>query len=85
MGVRQSRHPLLLAIEPTGELALPSAFGVRFLGIEVAERRGWPSLRHVFDVGADDAALFVEIGPLGEPEAYAVGYSPSLDEILTPL
>jgi len=75
---------VLLAYEPTGELAEPSPTGVRLLGIEVPDRLGFPAMRHVFDLG-DDAGLHVELDPLGDVRAYAVGYSFAGDEILTAL
>lgn len=76
---------MLLAIEPTGDLALPGPEGVRLLGIEPTQRAAWPSLRHVFDLGEMDAGLHVEIGPYGDPLAFAVGYGFDGDETLTVL
>lgn len=64
---------MVLAYEPTGELALPGPHGVRLLGIEATRRPRWPSLRHVFDVG-HDAGLHVEVDSLGDVRAFAVGY-----------
>jgi hypothetical protein len=75
----------MLVLEPTGELALPSVFGVRLLGIEAVDRPRWPALRHVFDLG-EDAGLHVEVGPDGDVCAFGVGYDMmSCDELLTPL
>lgn len=75
---------MLLAYEPTGELAQTSPFGVTFLGIEVTQRASWPAMRHVFDLG-DDAGLHVEVGPFGDCTAFAVAYSIAGDELLSPL
>lgn len=75
---------MLLAYEPTGELALPSPTGVRLLGIDVPDRLGFPAMRHVFDLG-EDAALHVEVDPFGDTRAYAVGYDFGGDELLTVL
>ncbi|HUR69862.1 MAG TPA: hypothetical protein VM370_11510 [Candidatus Thermoplasmatota archaeon] len=75
---------MLLAYEPTGEMALPSPTGVTFLGIEVTRRASWPALRHVFDLG-DEAALHVEIGPFGDVLAFGVGFDLAGDELLTAL
>ena len=74
----------VLALEPTGDLALPGPHGVRLLGIEATRRVAWPALRHVFDIG-DDAGLHVEVGPWGDVLAFAVGYTLAAEEILTPL
>lgn len=74
----------MLALEPTGELALPVG-GVRLLGIEATRRAAWRSLRHVFDLGEHDAGLHVEVGPFGDVLAFAVGYEMSGDELLTAL
>lgn len=80
------RHEgVLLAIEPTGEMALPGPQGVRLLGIEATRRAQWPSLRHVFDLG-EDAGLHVEVDPLGDVRAFAVGYDAyACEEMLTAL
>jgi hypothetical protein len=75
---------MLLAFEPTGDLALPSPVGVRLLGIEATRRARWPALRHVFDLG-DDAGLHVEVGPWGDITAFGVAYTEALDELLTAL
>lgn len=76
---------MLLAYEPTGEMALPCPrTGVTLLGIEVTQTAAWPSMRHVFDVG-EDAGLHVLIGPHGAVYAFAVGYDMAGDELLTPL
>lgn len=75
---------MLLAIEPTGEMALPGPHGVRLLGIEATRRERWPSLRHVFDIG-EDAGLHVEVDPLGDVRAFAVSYTLAADELLTAL
>lgn len=75
---------MLLAYEPTGELAEASPAGVRLLGIDVPRRLGFPSLRHVFDLG-EDAGLHVEVDPLGDVRAFAVGYDFAGDELLTVL
>lgn len=75
---------MLLAYEPTGELAQPSPTGVRLLGMEVTRRAAWPALRHVFDLG-DDAGLHVEVGPFGDVLAFAVAYTWEADELLTAL
>lgn len=72
----------MLALEPTGELALPLG-GVRLLGIESTRRAAWPALRHVFDLGEHDAGLHVEVGPYGDTLAFAVGYDFNGDELLT--
>lgn len=76
---------MLLAYEPTGELALPSPAGVRLLGIEAVDRPRWRALRHVFDLGEYDAGLHVEVGPFGGVTAFGVGYDRDGDELLTPL
>jgi hypothetical protein len=75
---------MLLAYEPTGEMARTSPTGVTFLGIEVTQRASWPALRHVFDLG-DDAGLHVEIGPFGDSTAFGVAYTMAGDELLTAL
>lgn len=75
---------MLLAYEPTGELAEPSPAGVRLLGLDVPRRVGFPSLRHVFDLG-EDAGLHVEVDPLGDIRAFAVGYDFAGDEVLRAL
>ena len=76
---------MLLAYEPTGELALPSPAGVRLLGLEVTSTERWPALRHVFDLG-EDAGLHVEVGPFGDVLAFGVAYDiDACDELLTPL
>lgn len=76
---------MLLALEPTGELALPSPVGVRLLGIEAVVRPRWPALRHVFDLG-DDAGLHVEVAHDGDVTAFAVAYDiDACEELLTPL
>jgi hypothetical protein len=75
----------MLVIEPEEEAARVDATGFQFLGIEATRRAGWPTLRHVFDVGDVDAGLFVEVGPFGAPEAYAVGYDALANELLTAL
>lgn len=75
---------VLLAYEPTGELAETNAHGVTFLGIEATSRAAWPALRHVFDIG-HDAGLHVEIGPFGDVLAFAVAYSIAGDELLSVL
>ncbi|HVM44735.1 MAG TPA: hypothetical protein VM582_02275 [Candidatus Thermoplasmatota archaeon] len=75
---------MLLAYEPTGELAEPSPTGVRLLGLDVPRRAGFPAMRHVFDLG-EDAGLHVEVDPLGDVRAYAVGYDFAGDEILQAL
>lgn len=76
---------MLLAYEPTGELALPSPEGVRLLGIEVTRRAQWPAMRHVFEIGERDASLHIEVNPLGDTLAFAVAYDDIGDEILHPL
>lgn len=60
--------------------------GVAFLGIEAVRHAGgrWPTMRHVFDVG-HDAALFVELDPLGDVQAYAVSFDSFGDENLRAL
>lgn len=75
---------MLLAYEPTGEMARPSPVGVTFLGIEVTQRASWPAMRHVFDLG-DEAGLHVEVGPFGDILAFGVAYSMGGDELLTAL
>lgn len=75
---------MLLAYEPSGELAEPSPVGVRLLGLDVPRRVGLPSLRHVFDLG-EEAGLHVEVDPLGDVRAFAVGYDFAGDEILRAL
>ncbi|HUR68550.1 MAG TPA: hypothetical protein VM370_04830, partial [Candidatus Thermoplasmatota archaeon] len=75
---------MLLAYEPTGEMALPSPTGVTFLGIEVTQRASWPALRHVFDLG-EEAGLHIEVGPFGDTLAFGVGYTIGGDELLTAL
>lgn len=75
---------VLLAYEPTGEMALPGPTGVRLLGIDVPRRQGFPSLRHVFELG-EDAGLHVELDPLGDVRAFAVGYDHWGDELLKAL
>lgn len=75
---------MLLAYEPTGEMAAPSSTGVTLLGIEATQTAAWPSLRHVFDLG-DDAGLHVHVGPFGDVLAYAVAYDLAGDELLTAL
>lgn len=73
----------MLAYEPLVETASPE--GVRLLGIESTRSLGeWPTMRHVFDVDRD-AALYVEVDPLGELMAYAVGFDRYGDELLTVL
>ncbi|MEA3200402.1 MAG: hypothetical protein QOE90_1830 [Thermoplasmata archaeon] len=74
----------MLALEPTGELALPLG-GVRLLGIESTRRIAWHALRHVFDLGEYDAGLHVEVGPFGDVLAFAVAYDEIGDELLTAL
>lgn len=74
----------MLVLEPEGELALPSPEGVRLLGIEAVDRPRWPAMRHVFEVG-NDAGLYVEVGHDGDVNAFAVGYTLAMDELLTPL
>lgn len=76
---------MLLAYEPTGELALPSPEGVRLLGIEAVRRPRWPALRHVFDLGDDDGGLHVEVDHAGEVRAFAVSFTVAMDELLTAL
>lgn len=76
---------MLLAYEPTGELAEPSPTGVRLLGIEATRTPRWPALRHVFDLGSDDTALHVEVDLTGDVRAFAVSYTMAMDELLTPL
>jgi hypothetical protein len=45
------------------------------LGMEwVRETGDWPVLRHVFEV-EDEAGLVVDLDPLGDAQAYAVGYT----------
>jgi hypothetical protein len=75
---------MLLAYEPTGEMARPSPTGVTFLGIEVTQTPAWPSMRHVFDLG-DEAGLHVHVGPRGEIHAFAVSFDMAGEEILTAL
>lgn len=75
---------MLLAYEPTGELADAGPHGVQLLGIEVTDRERFRSLRHVFDLGGD-AGLHVEVTPLGDTIAFAVGYNLACEELLTPL
>jgi hypothetical protein len=76
---------MLLAYEPTGELALPSPAGVRLLGIEAVRRPRWPAMRHVFDIG-HDAGLHVEVDHHGEVRAFGVAYDvDAFEEILTAL
>jgi hypothetical protein len=75
---------MLLAYEPTGELARTSPAGVTFLGIEVTQRASWPALRHVFDLD-DEAGLHVEVGPFGDCTAFGVAYTIAGDELLTPI
>jgi hypothetical protein len=75
---------VLLAYEPTGEMAAPSPTGVTLLGIEATQTAAWPSLRHVFDLG-EDAGLHLHVGPFGDVLAYAVGYDLAGDELLTAL
>lgn len=75
---------MLLAYEPTGDMAEPSPTGVTFLGIEATQRASWPALRHVFDLG-DEAGLHVEVGPFGDVTAFGVAYSIAGDELLTAL
>lgn len=75
---------MLLAYEPTGELAETSSTGVTLLGIEATRRASWPALRHVFDLG-EDAGLHVEVGPFGDVTAFSVGYTLAGDELLTAL
>lgn len=75
---------VLLAYEPTGELAEPSPTGVRLLGIDVPRRVGFPSMRHVFDLG-EDAGLHIEVDPFCDVRAYAVGYDLAGDELLKAL
>ncbi len=76
-----------LVYEPILEGPLPQGKdfpGVRLLGIESTERHpSWPTMRHVFDLGAD-AGLHVEVGPF-DTEVYAIAYSDDGDELLTPL
>ena len=46
----------------------------QLLGMEWVRSSGaWPQLRHVFDVD-QDAGLVVDVDPLGEAQAYGVGY-----------
>ncbi|GEM_PF-4482026 len=73
----------MLALEPTGEMALPLG-GVRLLGIEATRRTHWHAMRHVFDLG-EDAGLHVEVGPFGDVLAFAVAYDHAGDELLTAL
>lgn len=75
---------MLLAYEPTGELAETNPHGVTFLGIEATRRISWPALRHVYDLG-DDAGLHVEVGPFGDVVAFGVAYNLAGDELLTPI
>lgn len=75
---------MLLAYEPTGEMAETSPTGVSLLGIEATRTSSWPSLRHVFDLG-EDAGLHVHVGPFGDTLAYAVAYDMAGDELLTAL
>ena len=75
---------MLLAYEPTGDLAGPSPAGVTLLGIEATRTSAWPSMRHVFDLG-EDAGLHVHVGPYGGIIAYAVSYDLAGDEMLTAL
>lgn len=82
--LRPTRGSMLLAYEPTGELAQASPTGVRLLGIEVPRRLGFPAMRHVFDLG-EDAGLHVEVDPFCDVRAYAVGYDLAGDERLTAL
>ena len=73
----------MLAYEPV--LEGPPVDGVTLLGIEATRRTGsWPTMRHVFEVG-HDAALYVDVDPLGEAVAYAVGFSHYGDELLQAL
>ena len=75
---------MLLAYEPTGELAETSPTGVTLLGIEATQTSSWPSLRHVFDLG-DEAGLHVHVGPFADVVAFAVAYDLAGDELLTAL
>lgn len=75
---------MLLAYEPTGDLAAPSPTGVTLLGIEATQTAAWPSLRHVFDLG-DEAGLHLHVGPFGDVLAFGVGYDLGGDELLTAL
>lgn len=75
---------MLLAYEPTGDMARPSPTGVTFLGIEATQRASWHALRHVFDLG-DEAGLHLEVGPFGDTVAFGVAYTVAGDELLTPL
>jgi len=84
MGPPMQPEPVLLAYEPTGELAETSPAGVTLLGIEATATPHWPSMRHVFDLG-DDAGLHVHVGPFGDVLAYGVGYTIGGDELLTAL
>ena len=73
----------MLAYEPLVDFVSPE--GVRLLGIESTRGLGeWPTMRHVFDIDRE-AALYVEVDPLGELVAYAVGFDRYGDELLVPL
>lgn len=84
MTLERERTVVLLAYEPTGEMAAPSPTGVTLLGIEATQTAAWPSMRHVFDLG-EDAGLHVLVGPHGVVYAFAVGYDLAGDELLTAL
>lgn len=75
---------MLLAYEPTGEMAETSPTGVTFLGIEATQTAAWPAMRHVFDLG-EEAGLHVEVGPYGDILAFGVSYTIAGDELLTAL
>lgn len=73
----------MLAYEPL--LDTPFADGVRLLGMEAIRGPGqWPAFRHVFDL-EHDAALYVDVDPLGGMTLFAVGFDVYADETLTPL
>lgn len=53
----------------------PLADDTLLLGMEWVRCSGaWPALRHVFD-GEGDGGLVLDVDPLGEVQAYALGYS----------
>jgi len=58
------------------------------LGVEWVRASGtWPVLRHVYECGGE-AALVVDVDPLGEVQPYAVRYvvdDTDVEERLTPL
>jgi len=65
--------------------AAPAPQGVALLGIEIVRAVGaWPVARHVFDL-LEDSGLHVEVDPLGNVQAYAVGYGDDGSEMLTVL